>query len=142
MKIFTSGVTFIKSYIMTDLVGTFCSHFNKIKTILKFLLSFLQEVGATFKKDTWKIRNAKWKTLHSDMALSKALFKTYYKTFHNSNNNLSGSSSSNANTRRSYEYGYINLFNDFWNFKLQKEFLYILFSSLNFLHSGTFFLNI
>lgn len=35
--------------------------------------------------------------------------------------------------------GYINPYNDFRNFKQHRDFLYILFSSSNFLHSGPFF---
>ncbi|PKK65029.1 hypothetical protein RhiirC2_786709 [Rhizophagus irregularis] len=37
------------------------------------------------------------------------------------------------------ERGYISPFNDFRNFKLDKDFLFILFSSYDFLHSGAFF---
>lgn len=42
-------------------------------------------------------------------------------------------------TKRVHNHIYTNSFNDFRNFKLQKDFLFILFSSSNFLHSGPFF---
>jgi hypothetical protein len=135
-----TALLLLKSYITTDMVGIFRSHFNKIETINRFILPFLHEASTTFKNNIWKKRNAIWKTVRSDMGLTKASFKNYYKLNRKSNNNLSdSSSSSNLNTQRHVDIGYINPFNDFRNFKLQKDFLYILFSSSNFLHSGSFF---
>ncbi|PKK57024.1 ribonuclease H-like protein [Rhizophagus irregularis] len=68
--------------------------------------------------------------------LSKKSFKEYHQTFRN--NPLSQSSSRNRQ-RIIRDFNYINPFNYFRNFKLSKDFLYILFTSSNFLHSGSFF---
>ncbi|PKY41145.1 hypothetical protein RhiirA4_454666 [Rhizophagus irregularis] len=77
--------------------------------------------------------------MRSDMGLSKRSFKNYHKDFPRSNNNQAGIIDSTIHTRRNYENIYVNPYNDFRNFKLHKDFLYILFSSSNFLHSGPFY---
>ncbi|PKK75231.1 hypothetical protein RhiirC2_773865 [Rhizophagus irregularis] len=84
----------------------------------------------------WKKRNEKWKIQRDLLGLSKKSFKEYHQTFRN--NSLSQSSSRNRH-RTIRDFNYVNPFNNFRNFKLSKDFLYILFSSSNFLHSGSFF---
>ncbi|CAB5196506.1 hypothetical protein RhiirA5_415138 [Rhizophagus irregularis] len=84
----------------------------------------------------WKKRNEKWKIQRDLLGLTKKLFKDYHQTYRN--NPLSQPSSRNSQ-RNICDFNYTNPFNSFRNFKLSKDFLYILFSSSNFLHSGPFF---
>ncbi|CAB5095998.1 unnamed protein product [Rhizophagus irregularis] len=100
----------------------------------------MQLCSTSFKSNIWKLRNEKWKALRDELNITKKSFKDYRKNFINERRNIGTSSVPNSSNRQhDREYGYINPFNDFRNFKLDKEFLFILFSSSNFLHSGSFF---
>lgn len=130
----------LKSYITNDLVGIFRSHFNTSKTILRLLLPFMHTCSISFKSVIWQARNSKWKNLRSELGLSKASFKTYYKDFkHLGASNNDDIRQEDHSNRRARGSTYVNPFNDYRNFKLQKDFLFILFTSSNFLHSGPFF---
>ncbi|PKY59654.1 hypothetical protein RhiirA4_482587 [Rhizophagus irregularis] len=89
-----------------------------------------------FKALIWKKRNEKWKIQRELLGITKKSFTDYHKNFRN---NTSTRSANNNIRNRNRDFIYINPFNDFRNFKLQKDFLFILFSSSNFLHSGPFF---
>jgi hypothetical protein len=108
--------------------------------ILRLLLPFMHTCSVLFKSNIWKSRNSKWKILRSELGLSKSSFKTYYKDFKQSGT-PSDTRHDNQTPRRERERDsiYVNPFNDYRNFKLQKDFLFILFTSSNFLHSGPFF---
>ncbi|PKY17509.1 hypothetical protein RhiirB3_430153 [Rhizophagus irregularis] len=128
----------LKSYITNDMVGIFRSHFNKASIIIQHLLPFVQECSSLFKSNIWKIRNQKWKVIKSAMGLTKLSFKNYHKNFKDFNNPVTDANTSRR-IRRVQDHIYTNPHNDFRNFKLDKDFLFILFSSSNFLHSGPFF---
>jgi hypothetical protein len=85
--------------------------------------------------------NERWKILRNELGLTKQSFKDYRKNLIAArNNNVALPSAFTINRQRDREYGYISPFNNnFRNFKLEKDFLFILFSSSNFLHSGPFF---
>ncbi|PKK57645.1 hypothetical protein RhiirC2_797668 [Rhizophagus irregularis] len=70
----------------------------------------------------WKKCNEKWKFQRDLLGLTKTSFKEYSQNFRN---NVSSQSSPRNNRRL--------------ELKSQKDFLFILFSSSNFLHSGSFF---
>ncbi|CAB5192257.1 unnamed protein product [Rhizophagus irregularis] len=130
------AVLMLNSFVTNNIVGIFRSHFNTQKTILRFLLPFIHRCNIIFKFDIWKKRNEKWKLQRELMGITKASFKDYHK---NLRDKVTTRTSHNNTRRREREFIYINPFNDFRNFKLQKDFLFILFSSSNFLHSGPFF---
>ncbi|PKY23739.1 hypothetical protein RhiirB3_438036 [Rhizophagus irregularis] len=91
------------------------------------------------KLDIWKVRNNIWKTIRSDWGLTKKHFIKYRETFLTELRTLAAVRRTDPPIPNDRERGYINPFNDFRNFKLDKDFLFILFSSSNFLHSGAFF---
>ncbi|PKY57390.1 hypothetical protein RhiirA4_478427 [Rhizophagus irregularis] len=137
-----AALLLLKSYVSHDLVGIFRAHFNSIKTVKRFILPFLHTCSITFKTVIWKLRNEKWKALRDQLGLTKQSFKDYRKNLktNRNNNNEVVPSDFILNPRRYREFGYINPFNNnFRNFKLEKDFLFILFTSSNFLHSGPFF---
>lgn len=72
----------LKSYITTDLVGIFRSHFNTMKTIRTLLFPFMQLCSTSFKSNIWKLRNEKWKALRDELNLTKKSFKDYRKKFY------------------------------------------------------------
>ncbi|PKY50670.1 hypothetical protein RhiirA4_467264 [Rhizophagus irregularis] len=137
-----AALLLLKSYVSQDLVGIFRAHFNSIKTIIRFLLPFFYTCSITFKSVIWKSRNEKWKHLCDVLGLTKQSFKDYRKNLksnRNHNNDIRPSDFT-LDPRRNREFGYISPFNNnFRNFKLEKDFLFILFTSSNFLHSGPFF---
>ncbi|PKK76469.1 hypothetical protein RhiirC2_707376 [Rhizophagus irregularis] len=119
----------LKSYICNDLVEIFRSHIKSMKNIIKILFPFTQ-----------KYRNQLWKTTRDAWGLNKKAFLKYRELF-TSDQRVAAiiSRTQVINNNRELERGYINPFNDFQNFKLDKDFLFILFSSSNILHSGAFF---
>ncbi|PKY17728.1 hypothetical protein RhiirB3_430406 [Rhizophagus irregularis] len=130
------AVLLLKSFVTNDIVGIFRSHFHSLKSIMKLLLPFIHECSILFKMNIWKKRNEKWKIHRELLGLTKKSFKEYYQTYRH---NPSAQPSSRNRQRNNREFNYSNPFNSFRNFKLSKDFLYILFSSSNFLHSGPFF---
>lgn len=84
------------------------------------------------------IYNEIWKEKRKDWSLDKKAFTNYRKNHGPNTDNLGVSHTNGSHNNHDREYGYISPFNDFRNFKLEKEFLFILFSSSNFLHSGSF----
>ncbi|PKY33184.1 hypothetical protein RhiirB3_451909 [Rhizophagus irregularis] len=130
------AILLLKSFITNDIIGIFRSHFNSLKSIIKLLLPFIHECSILFKMNIWKKRNDKWKIQRDLLGLTKKSFKDYHQTYRH---NPSAQPSSRNRQRNIRDFNYINPFNSFHNFKLSKDFLYILFSSSNFLHSGPFF---
>ncbi|POG81469.1 hypothetical protein GLOIN_2v1868257 [Rhizophagus irregularis DAOM 181602=DAOM 197198] len=108
-----------------------------MKIILKFLLPYMHSCSLQIKLDIWKVRNNIWKTIRSDWGLTKKHFIKYRETFLTELRTLAAVRRTDPPIPNDRERGYINPFNDFRNFKLDKDFLFILFSSSNFLHSDT-----
>ncbi|CAB4435335.1 unnamed protein product [Rhizophagus irregularis] len=134
------AILLLKSYISNDLVGIFRSHINTMKQIVNLILPYMQECSILIKLNIWKTRNQKWKLLRDAWGITKKSFTKYREIF--SRNQRTAATFNRPITidnNRDLERGYINPFNDFRNFKLDKDFLFILFSSSNFLHSGSFF---
>ncbi|PKK77326.1 hypothetical protein RhiirC2_771468 [Rhizophagus irregularis] len=126
----------LKSYISNDLVGIFRSHLKSMKNIIKNLFPFIQICSLKFKIDIWKYRNQLWKTTRDAWGLNKKSFVKYREIFTSDQRTAAVFSRTQIiNNNRDLERGYINPFNDFRNFKLDKDFFFILFSSSNFLHS-------
>lgn len=78
-------------------------------------------------------------TQTNGMGLTKNDFKKYSHVHRQTRNSRADVSSTNTHIRNHRDHNYINPYCDFRNFKLHKDFLYILFSSSNFLHSGSFY---
>ncbi|PKC05193.1 hypothetical protein RhiirA5_378822 [Rhizophagus irregularis] len=137
-----AAILLMKSYVTRDLVGIFRSHFNTIKTITTLLLPFIHHCSMTFKSDLWKLRNEKWKLLRTELGLTKKSFLNYRKNITSDPLVIHDITplDSRRNPRKRKIFTYTNPFcNNFRNFKLEKDFLFILFTSSNFLHSGPFF---
>ncbi|PKK71530.1 hypothetical protein RhiirC2_778276 [Rhizophagus irregularis] len=134
------ALLFLKSYISYDLVGIFCLHLKSMKNIIKILFPFIQICSLKFKIEIWKYRNQLWKTTRDAWDINKKSFIKYRETFTSDQRvAVAISRTQNINNNRDLKRGYINPFNDFRNFKLDRDLLFILFSSSNFLHSGAFF---
>ncbi|CAB4436858.1 unnamed protein product [Rhizophagus irregularis] len=134
---------FLKSYITNDLVGILRSHMNSTKSINNILMPYMQICSLMIKMDIWKFRNQIWHTRRENWGISKKNFTKYRELYTRSQRATAATSRTiipiNEDHNNERERGYINPFNDFRNFKLDKDFLFILFSSSNFLHSGAFF---
>ncbi|PKY59553.1 hypothetical protein RhiirA4_515610 [Rhizophagus irregularis] len=134
------ALLFLKSYISNDLLGIFRSHINTMKLILKIIMPYMQECSILIKMNIWKARNRKWKLLRDAWGITKSSFTKYREIFSRHQRAAAALNRTLVvDNNREMERGYINPFNDFRNFKLDKDFLFILFSSSNFLHSGSFF---
>ncbi|PKY57665.1 hypothetical protein RhiirA4_478875 [Rhizophagus irregularis] len=130
----------LKSYISNDLIGILRLHINTMKNIIKIMLPYMQICSIIIKTDLWKVRNQLWKTQRDVWGITKKSFIHYRELFTRTQRvSAAISRTSVINNNRDLERGYINPFNDFRNFKLDKDYLFILFSSSNFLHSGAFF---
>ncbi|CAB4403686.1 unnamed protein product [Rhizophagus irregularis] len=133
----------LKSYITNDLVGILRSHMNTMKSINNILMLYMQICSLMIKMDIWKFRNQIWHTRRENWGISKKTFTKYRELYTRSQRAMAATSRTiipiNEDHNNERERGYINPFNDFRNFKLDKDFLFILFSSSNFLHSGAFF---
>ncbi|CAB5181195.1 unnamed protein product [Rhizophagus irregularis] len=130
----------LKSYISNDLLGIFRAHINTMKHIVKLIMHYMHQCSILIKINIWKARNQKWKALRDAWGITKKSFTKYRDIF--SRNQRTAAALKRPvviDNNRDMERGYINPFNDFRNFKLDKDFLFILFSSSNFLHSGSFF---
>ncbi|PKY59297.1 hypothetical protein RhiirA4_481908 [Rhizophagus irregularis] len=130
----------LKSYISNDLLGIFRSHINIMKHIIKIIMPYMQQCSILIKVNIWKARNQKWKLMRDAWGITKRSFTKYQDIFpRNERAAAAFNRMLDIDNNREMERGYINPFNDFRNFKLDKDFLFILFSSSNFLHSGSFF---
>ncbi|PKY59604.1 hypothetical protein RhiirA4_482478 [Rhizophagus irregularis] len=135
------ALLFLKSYITNDLVGIFRPHINTMKSIITLLMPYMHTCSLLIKTEIWKTRNQLWKIQRDNWGLSKKNFTKYRELYTRSQRAIAAANRPLIiNEHNSiHERGYINPFNDFRNFKLDKDFLFILFSSSNFLHSGAFF---
>jgi hypothetical protein len=121
------------------LVAIFKNHFNRSSSIKKLIFPFLQECSLLFKSELWQPRNILWKNKRDQMGLTKDSFRNYRKD-HASNDahNIRPSNSRTVRHNNTSPY-FSSCIEDFRNFKLQSDLLFILFSSSNFLHSGSFY---
>jgi hypothetical protein len=133
------SILFLRSYITQDLFAIFQGHFNCRKNLYKHLFEFLQESLIDIKTHVWKLRSQEWKNWKTIHGVTKEDFKKYRQRYKNTSNLPTSSSLHRRDPRRVRSAIYINPQNDFRNYKNERDLLFILFSSSNFLHSGPFY---
>lgn len=101
---------------------------------------FLHDCSNAIKSNIWKVRSNIWKDWKSANGLTKNDFKNYAKNFRRNNQQTSSDEfMPRREVRRRTTREYVNPHFDFRNYKNHTDLLFILFSSLNFLHSGPFY---
>uniref|UniRef100_U9UF10 Uncharacterized protein n=1 Tax=Rhizophagus irregularis (strain DAOM 181602 / DAOM 197198 / MUCL 43194) TaxID=747089 RepID=U9UF10_RHIID len=113
----------LKSYISNDLLGIFRAHINTMKHIVKLIMPYMHQCSILIKIHIWKARNQKWKALRDVWGITKKSF-TKYRDIFSRNQRIAAAFNRPVviDNNRDMERGYINPFNDFRNFKLDKDF--------------------
>lgn len=110
-------------------------HCSRQKLAFKVLFAWMKACLDEIKLHVWKPRSSLWKQWKQNHHLTKKDFKDYSKKF--SRHVTLPRPLPRPRSRAPSEY--VNPLADFRNFKLSSDYLFILFTSSNFLHSGTFY---
>lgn len=103
----------------------------------------MQHTMTLFKTNLWKLRSLKRKAWKIEHNITKLDF-THYRQRHLPSRDLTSDDLDSSDTepprrrRTPLPFNYTNPQNDFRNYKTDLDYLFFLFSSSNFLHSGSF----
>lgn len=139
-----NAILLLRSYVTNDLYKIFSFHITRQQQIFNVIFPFLQECSQSFKKKLWKFRNEKWKSWRDAKGLTKRSFKIYSQLFGQRNQQHMPDVRTQPRRRKrsSKVHVYSNPQWDFRNYKNHQDFLFILFSSSNFLHGSPFYSHI